>query len=112
MVAMRSASEQQLPDCLSNVDANRPDRVNSPSIETLMTLLWAITVIEKERAQTTPKLDAAAEVRQACMELDELFRAREMKGARGVSFVQHGDAGSDYRQKLDGWRTAFKHDHA
>jgi len=80
-----------------------------------MTLLWAITVIEKERAQMTPKLDAAAEVRQACMELDELFRARDIKGVKGGSFVQHGGVegvGSDYRQKLDDWRTAFKHDRA
>jgi len=78
-------------------------------VEVLMTLLWAITVIEKERVerQETPKLDAAAEVRQS-MELEELFRPREM---RGVSYVPHGrEAGGMGQKSLDGWRLAFKHD--
>lgn len=112
MVAMRLASEQQLQDCLSNVDASHHDRVNSPSVEVLMTLLWAITVIEKERGQETPKLDVAAEVGQSNMELDELLRPRRIRGdRRGVSFVPHGrEAGALVKKSLEGWRTAFKHD--
>jgi transcriptional activator HAC1 len=110
MVAMRLASEQQLQDCLSNADASH-DRGDSPSVEVLMTLLWAITVIEKERGQETPKLDAAAEVRQSDMELEELFRLREIRGDRGISFVTHGrEAGAMGRKSLEGWRTVFKHD--
>ena len=110
MVAMRSASEQQLTrDCLTGVDASgRFDGRSSPSVESLMTLLWAINVIEKERLQMTPKLDAATEVSQACRELDDLFRSREMKR---VSFVSDGSDSMGLGQKsLDGWRTAFKHD--
>jgi transcriptional activator HAC1 len=114
MVAMRLASEQQLQDCLSNVDASH-DRGNSPRVEVLMTLLWAITVIEKERGQETPKLDTAAEVRQSDMELEELFRLREIRGDRRVSFVPHGreaeaEAGALGKKSLEGWRMAFKHD--
>jgi len=76
-----------------------------------MTLLWAITVIERERGQETPKLDAAAEVRQSNVELEELFRPREIRGDRGVSFVPHGrEGGALGKKSLDGWRTAFKQD--
>lgn len=106
MVAMRLASEQQLQDCLSNADAGHYGGSNSPSVEVLMTLLWAITVIEKERGerQETPKLDAAAEVRQS--ELEELFRPREIRGdRRGFSFVSHGrEAGALGQKSLEGWR--------
>jgi transcriptional activator HAC1 len=106
MVAMRLASEQQLQDCLSNADAGHYGGSNSPSVEVLMTLLWAITVIEKERVerQEAPKLDAAAEVRQS--ELEELFRPREIRGdRRGVSFVPHGrQAGALGKKSLEGWR--------
>lgn len=105
MAAMRSASEQQLHDCLSSVDANRLDTGDTPSVATLMTLLWAINVIGKERKLETPKPDAAAVVRQFG-ELDDLFRLRKQKG---VSYVSHGTV--DHKQKsLDHWRTAFKHD--
>ena len=111
MVAMRSASEQQLTrDYLTGVDVSgRFDGRNSPSVESLMTLLWAVNVIEKERLQKTPKLDAATEVRQACRELDDLFRPREL---RGVSFASDGSdtMGFGGQKSLDGWRTAFEHD--
>jgi len=102
MVAMRLASEQQLQDCLSNADAGHYGGSNSPSVEVLMTLLWAITVIERERVerQETPKLDAAADVRQS-MELQELFRPREL---RGVSFVPHGREAGVGQKSLEGWR--------
>jgi len=110
MVAMRSASEQQLAnDCPTGVDAsNRLDGSNSPSVESLMTLLWAINVIEKEREHATPELDAATQVRQACRELDVLFRRRELPG---VSFVLGADEGRASQKSLEGWCTAFKHDH-
>jgi len=106
---MRLASEQQLThDCLSRVDANRLDGANSPSVEALMTLLWAIQCFEKERGHITPELDAATEVRQAIGELDELFRHRDLTG---VSFVPHGRDGDSTgvrAKSLDGWRTAFR----
>lgn len=105
MVAMRLASEQQLQDCLSNTDAGHYGGSNSPSVEVLMTLLWAITVIEKERGQEAPKLDAAAEVRQSELELQELFRPREIRGGRGVSFVPpHGREAEMGQKSLEGWR--------
>jgi transcriptional activator HAC1 len=45
------------------------------------------------------------------MELDELFRPREIRGGRRVSFVSHGrEAGAMGKKSLDGWRMAFKHD--
>lgn len=115
MVAMRSASEQQLPDCLSSVDASQGSS-KSPSVEALMTLLWTIHVIEKERIQRleTPELDAATEVRQACMELDELYRRREANGEGVWSYVSQsaspgGIAGwaPGSQKSLDGWRMAF-----
>jgi transcriptional activator HAC1 len=108
MVAMRSASEQQLThDCLSGVDAShRPGEKNSPSVESLMTLLWAINVISKEQnsQKDIPELDVATEIRQACLELDEMFRPREMRGARQFSLVP--DGGVTGQKSLNGWRTA------
>jgi transcriptional activator HAC1 len=122
MVAMRSASEQQLPDCLSPADACSPGGTNSPSVATLMTLLWAIHVIEREREQKlmTPELDAATEVREAVRELEDMFRQREVNGKGVVSFMASQSitpsreiAGwtRESQKSLDGWRTAFnKHD--
>jgi transcriptional activator HAC1 len=112
VVAMRSASEQQLThDCLSGVDASvRHVGASSPSVESLMTLLWAIHVIEKEREQKekAPKLDAATEVRQACGELDELFRPRNIT-QNGVSYLSGERA--TRKKSLEDWRMAFKHHH-
>jgi transcriptional activator HAC1 len=109
MVVMRLASEQQLThDCLSRVDVSRLDGVNSPNVEALMTLLWAIQCFEKERGHIAPKLDAATEVRQAIGELDELFRHGDLMGG---SFVPHGRDGDPTGLKaksLEGWRTAFR----
>lgn len=80
MAAMRSASEQlAIHDCLSNVGASVccGERI-SPSVERLMTLLWTIDVIERERTQKMTQLDAAAEVRQTCDGLGlTLFRPDE-----------------------------------
>jgi len=112
MAAMRSASEQQLiHDCLSNVDASvRRESGNLPSVERLMTLLWTIHVIEKERTQKTTKPDAATEVRQACDKLD-MFRPEN-----DVSFSSSGTGGIEGsheehealgKKSLVDWRTAF-----
>jgi len=111
MVAMRSASEQQLTHaCLSHVDASPRRDEHSPSVESLMTLLWAIHVMEGERAhEKTPRLDAATEVRQACSELDELFRLRNIK-TKGVPYLSREHDGGMGKKSLEGWRTAFKHD--
>jgi len=90
-----------------------------------MTLLWATHVIEKEIEQQAmaPKLDAATEVRQACMELDDLFKRRDLSGKRVVSFVSQSHGGKiadsgislgadqktmESQKSLDGWRTAFQ----
>jgi len=76
MVAMRSASEQQLiRDCPSGVGLCERRDENSPTMEPLMTLLWVTRVFDDERRrQTAPELDTATQVRQACDELDDLFR--------------------------------------
>ncbi len=95
MVAMRSASEQQLStDCLTRADVNRDGR-DSPSMEVLMTLLWAITVIEKERGQQAPELDAASGVGRSRVELEDLFRPRHL---RLFSSVGGGVGGTSSRQ--------------
>jgi len=114
IVAMRSASEQQISTtCLSSADTGSLGRTNSPSVAALMTLLWAIHVIDKERIQNAmaPELDAASEVRQACMELDELFRQREVNGKGVVSFITSHRSevawAQESQKSLDGWRTAF-----
>ncbi|TVY59469.1 Transcriptional activator hac1 [Lachnellula cervina] len=112
VVAMRSASEQQLTDaCLSGVDASvRHVGESSPSVESLMTLLWAIHVIEEEREQKekAPKLDAATEVRQACGKLDEMFRPRNVTQKK-VSYLsrERGNRALGEKSSED-WRTEFK----
>lgn len=112
MAAMRLQSEQQLTrDCLNGVGAcDRRDVDNSPSLEALMTLLWAIHVFEKKR-ERTPELDnVAMDGRQTCGELDGLFRPREIGGLKRISYVSEG-GGTLGQKSLDGWRTAFKHHH-
>ncbi|TVY82178.1 Transcriptional activator hac1 [Lachnellula suecica] len=110
VAAMRSASEQQLThDCLSSVDASFSHfGANSPSVETLMTLLWAIHCIEGEREQTekTPKLDAATEVRQPCGELDGLFRQKDTTtgNTERLSYLSAERVG---KKSLEDWRKAF-----
>jgi len=81
---------------------------NSPSVEVLMTLLWTIDVVDKERRLESAKLDATTEVRQACRELDVLFRQRDVRQKKG-SFVFRG-SGTISQKFLKGrWRMAFKH---
>lgn len=115
--AIAAASEQlQLHNCLFEA-SDRLEGTNSPSIEALMTLLWAIHVIGKEIEQRdmAPKLDAASDVIEPCMELDEMFRRREVSGKGVMTFVSIKDGGVLGQEKapegqnsLDGWRTAFQ----
>jgi transcriptional activator HAC1 len=107
MAAMRLASEQQLtPDCLAGAGmCDRRDGANSPSLESLMTLLWATHVFEKNQ-RWAPELDTAMEVRPIG-ELGDLFRPREMTG-KGVIFGSSGK-GQSSKKSLDDWCPAFKH---
>lgn len=110
MVAMRLASEQQLSNCFSSVGPSCHELGSSPSVEALMTLLWAIHVIEKERENTLPKLDVAMDEEQ---EAEFAFRPSTIKRReREVSYVKHGRrgpmAGSGRSKKsLGDWRPAF-----
>lgn len=80
--------------------------VDSPSVESLMTLLWAIEVIVKDQShikmENRTKSKVAAEMGPVCREVDELLRDRDMKR---VSFTtaegRHGT-----KKSLDGWRLA------
>jgi transcriptional activator HAC1 len=105
MAAMRSVSEQQLTrDCLTGVGAcDRRDVDNSPSLEALMTLLWAIHVFEKKR-ERMPEPDVTMDSRQVCGELEGLFRPREIGGLRGFSYVS-SVGGTPGQKSLEGWRT-------
>jgi len=96
MAAMRLASEQQLArDCLTGVgSSDRLDGRNSPSLESLMTLLWATQVFEKKSRNEQVG-------RHANGELEELFRARNIVGTRGISSV----SGSEPKKSLEGWRS-------
>ena len=111
LAAMRSLQSEQQPtrDCLTGVGAcdRRDVADNSPSLEALMTLLWAIHVFETKR-ERDPELDAIA--MDGRQELEGLFRPRGMGGlGHGVSFVSAG-GGTLGQKSLEGWRTAFKHD--
>jgi len=98
MAAMRLASEQQLtPDCLTGVgSSDRLDGRNSPSLESLMTLLWVTRVFEKQSN------NEQWVGRQASRELDELFRPRDVTGFSYVS----GGGGGGPKKSLEGWRSA------
>jgi len=99
MAAMRLASEQQLtPDCLTGVgSSDRLDGRNSPSLESLMTLLWATQIFEKKSKNEQVG-------RQTYRELDELFRAREVIGTSEISSVSGGGGGA--KKSLGEWRSA------
>lgn len=100
IAAMRLASEQQLThDCLTGAgSSDRLESRNSPSLESLMTLLWCTRVFEKQ-SNNEQWIG-----RQACRELDELFRPREVTRTRGVSYVSGGHSGP--KKSLEGWRSA------
>jgi hypothetical protein len=110
MDGMRSVSEQQLivNACLGGAAERGPNSETEPSMECLMTLLWATKVIDRERQRQDEALreaghvnnhDAATnKVEQACNELEELFRTRSVQsvksieisdgiGADGISYV-------------------------
>jgi transcriptional activator HAC1 len=128
MGAMRLASEQHLLAhvCLDggDVDAHDRSRAKEPSMECLMTLLWATDVIDRELRRQEQALmkveevDPATEIRQACKELDELFRSRNISmrrtnHEREFSFVGRDQLGGRGMQKSYGRprSLAFKHDH-
>jgi hypothetical protein len=82
-------------------------------MESLMTLLWATDVIDRElkrqdQALRLEEVDPATELRQACGELDELFKIRSMRRTDGISFVEHDKVGGG-RGTQNGWSLAFKH---
>jgi transcriptional activator HAC1 len=116
MGAMRLSSEQQLlaRDCLSGgVDACDRSRGQEPLMEGLMTLLWATNVIDRElkrqdQALRLEEVDPATELRQACRELDELFKIRSMRRTDRVSLVEHDKVGSGWGTQ-NRWSLAFKH---
>jgi hypothetical protein len=97
--AMRSfqSEQQSTRDCLNSVGVcARGVANNSPSLEALITLLWAIQVFEKKR-ELDPELDAAMDGR---LELEGLFRERAV---RGVSYLSV--AGTEGQKSLEGWRS-------
>jgi hypothetical protein len=68
-------------------------------MESLMTLLWATDIIDREMKRQDPalrfeELDPTTELRQACRELDELFKIRSIRRTDRVSFVEHDKVGS------------------
>jgi len=105
---MRLPSEQQLDrDCLTGVgECNRLDGDNSPSLESLMTLLWAIKVFEKNREHAS-KLDTATEGRQDRGRLDKLFRHIEVKHGHARDFFSNVGEGKLGQKSLDGWSPAL-----
>jgi transcriptional activator HAC1 len=106
MAAMRLQSEQQFTrDCLTGVGAcDRRDGIDSPSLEALMTLLWAIRVSEKERERISQP-DMATDIKQNLSGLDEQLRLRKMEGLHGTRIM-----GLNRQKSLEGWRKAYNHD--
>jgi len=123
MGAMRSASERRLlaQNCLrGGVGAHGQSRgANEPSIECLMTLLWATHMFDRERQRLehAEEVDAVTEIRQASGELEELFRTRNMRMPKRERFFLVGEErrGTGQRPREvqksfeDYWRLAFKH---
>jgi len=89
MEAMRLASEQQLsPDCLTGIgSSDRLDGRNSPSLESLATLLWATQVFEKN--SSIEQVGNRQENRGGL----ELF-GQEEEISRGVSLVSGCNSGA------------------
>jgi len=80
VVALRLASEQQLTrDCLNDVIVDdRRKLESSPTVESLMTLLWTVNVIDRERQHQdrSAEVEAGTGIRQVCMERDNMFRQK------------------------------------
>ena len=112
---MRLASEHQRSnDCLRGGVSLRSDRLevneNSPSIESLATLLWAIQCFINHQEQKEPELDVTnIDVRQLSWELGNMFRQREIRMARarrdGFSFSSGAKA--EQKRSLEPWRAAL-----
>ena len=84
-----------------------------------MTLLWATDVIDREmkrqdQASMIEEVDPAIEIRQACRELDELFKIRSMRRTKSgrFSYISMGGFSERATQKLyhDHWSMALKRD--
>jgi hypothetical protein len=106
---MRLRSEQQLSNGrLTGVGSSDRHGENSPSIESLTTLLWAIQCFIN-REQDKPKLDVhTVDVRQLSWELGNLFRAREIRMARRRRNLSYYlAAGGEKKRSLDRWREAL-----
>lgn len=106
--AMRLASEQQLVrNCVNGVGSSDRQDIGgkSPSIESLMTLLWATKVFEMKR-QKGLELDVATEVTWLCDELEgSLFSKSAKKHSRRISISAGGIGHGNGRTKsLEGWR--------
>jgi hypothetical protein len=123
MGALRSASEQQLSarDCLESGDEDSLNRRRGlePSMECLMTFLWATDVIDREmkrqdQAFMMEEVDPAIEIRQACRELDDLFKIRNVRPTKNgpFSYLIRGGFSGNATKKLcqDYWSLAFKRD--
>lgn len=97
MGAMRLASEQQRArnDCVSGVGSSVHLSEAGPSIESLMTLLWATHCFDREMVR---KLDIATnENRQGCGQLD---------GFRHVVREQEVELESGPKKGFGKWRLA------
>jgi transcriptional activator HAC1 len=102
MVAMRLSSEQQLArDCMSSVAVCESRDKNSPSMESLMTLLWATKVIDSERRQRESLADTVTDLKQACGELDErLQRLRGGSSVKGGKFTSTKDGPASWEKSF------------
>lgn len=88
-------------------------------MECLMTLLWATDAIDRElklqnQALEVEEVDPVTEIRQACRELDELFKTRRSlrrtdHARQEISFVEHDKVGRSRRRTQNRRSLAFKH---
>ena len=104
MEAMRSQSDQKRTrDCLSGLIRDG----ETPSLEALMTLVWAIHVFEKKREHGVhDEVNGAVDGRQASELWYDSFREREA-GVKGLWLSSGGEVGGALGQKsLEGWRPA------
>lgn len=114
--AMRLASEQRLAHgCVAGAGwCDRCDGSNSPSLESLMTLLWAIRVFEKNLSSQYAlgsELDTTtkATTTHPDGELGDLLRARVVKGmGKGKVSFRSGNLGKKSETPDDDGCLAFK----